>query len=493
MILRNFLCVSSALALGACVVGPDYAPPTAAVPAGFAHGNADGRDASGTTVDLARWWESFGDPQLNALVERALADNPTMAIAASRVRQARLQEIVARAEGKPSLGASSNVSRIDFSRNAGFSSLARQFSGGGSGDGGSGGVALPGGGITTYAVGFDASWELDVFGGARRGVQAATATTQAAEWNRRDAAITLVAEVVDAYFALRLDQQQIILAQNELAAHGRLAEIAGHTASVGLTPSVDILRARGDILATKARLDPLRADMDIRLHALALLLARPPESFNEQLTTVSAAQAAVPNVPIGLPSDIVRRRPDIRAAERRLAAATADIGVAVADLYPRFNLTSLVELLSSSLGNIFSSNSLQFVAGGAVQFPVIDWGRGKARVGLRREDREQAYVEYQSVVLGALRDVADSLARIESERRRNSTLKQALDDLEKQLHAAQAQYRAGISAQSPVLAAQIAMFEAEQQLATSDASLRQLTGGLFKAVGGGWSEIEVAR
>ncbi len=495
MTVKLLLGAAAALALAGCAVGPNYSAPAVAMPPGFAHASPPGAAAGG--VEVAQWWKNFHDPRLDALIARGLADNPDIAIAASRVRQARLQEIVARSSGRPNVGADISGSRVDFSRNAGFSSLARQFSGGANGGAGSGngGIALPGGGITTYAIGFDASWELDLFGGARRGAESARALAEVAEWSGRDAAVTLVTEIADAYRALRVDQTQIAIIGAELARQERLVEIAANTAAAGLTPGIDAVRARGDVTQSRARIEPYRADADIRIHALGILTGQEPEALSAELSVpvVPDPQVAgdvstpLPVVPVGLPADVLRRRPDVRAAERQLAAATADIGVAVADLYPKITLSSLVEVLSSSLGNLFSGNSFQFVGTGALKFPLIDWGRGKARVGLSREVREQAYVRYQAIVLGALRDVADPLAAIAAERRRNAALRQALGDARQQARVAASRRLAGIIAQDVVLAAEVRVLVAREALIDSDGRLFQLTGALFKAIGGGWS------
>ncbi len=373
-----------------------------------------------------------------------MTGNPDMAIAASRVRQARLQEIAARAVGKPTVDATGNASHIEFSKNAGFASLAQLFSGGagsGGGTGSAGGIALPGNSITTYAPGFDSSWELDLFGGGRRGVEAAVARTDAAIWTHRDAAVTLAAEVAQAYFALRLDQDQIGIAEQELDRQRRAIEIAGHIAKVGLVPQIDIPRQRGSISSLEARLEPLRADARVQIHALGILLGEPPEALDGELSQPGSPLTAVPAVPAGLPSDLLRRRPDIRAAERQLAAATADIGVAVADLYPKFTMTGAVQLLSTAFTNLFTGDSLQLSATGAAQFPLLDWGRRKATVRIRKEDREQAYTQYRATVLRALRDVEDPLARIDAEQRRNAALKRAVADAETVARSVEAQYR----------------------------------------------------
>lgn len=478
--------LAGAALLAGCTVGPNYEAPTLAVPPTFAEPQPS---VTGATVDPARWWTAFGDATLTSLVERALKDSPDVALAASRVRQARLQEIAAYAVGRPTVDAVGNVSHVEFSKNAGFSSLASLFSGGSGGGGSSGGgIALPGSGITTFAAGFDASWEIDLFGGGRRGVEGAVARTDAAIWSQRDAAVTLSAEVAQAYFALRQDQTQIAVIEEELERQRRALEIAGNVAKVGLTPQVDVTRQRQSITSLEARIEPLRADMRVRIHALGILLGTAPESLSAELTAPPAAPVAIPVVPAGLPSDLLRRRPDIRAAERQLAASTADIGVAVADLYPKFKLTGMAEFLSTSLASLLSRDSIQASGVGGVSFPLLDWGRRKATVNIRKEDREQAYLRYKATVLGALRDVEDPLARIDAERRRNAALKRAVADAESTTRAVDARYRTGFVAQNALIDAQIAVLSAREQLVASDAQLRLDTVALFKAIGGGWDE-----
>jgi NodT family efflux transporter outer membrane factor (OMF) lipoprotein len=473
--------------LAGCTVGPNYVAPTLAVPPAF----VGPQGMPGAAVDPARWWSSFGDPELDALVERALKGNPDIAIAASRVRQARVQEIVARSAGLPNVNATANASRVDFSKNAGFSSLARAF-GGGDSSGGTQGVALPGSGITTFSTGFDASWELDLFGGVRRSTEGARARTDAAVWSKRDAAVTLAAEVAQAYFALRLDQAQIATIEQELVRQRRALQIAGNIAKVGLVPQIDVTRQRGSITSTEARAEPIRADIAVRMHALAILLGEPPATLMTELAAPSPAALGVPSISAGLPSDLLRRRPDIRTAERDLAAATADIGVAVADLYPRFTLTGVAQLISTTLGSLFEGDSLQLTGTGAAQFPLLDWGRRKSTVKIREEDREQAYQRYRATVLQALRDVEDPLTQIAAERRRNAALQRAVVDAESSARSTESQYRTGFIAQDALLNAETQVLSAREQLVASDAQLRQLTAALFKALGGGWEAGEEA-
>lgn len=512
MISKRFLCALAPLSLAAgCTVGPNYTHPKLGVP--NAYEAPASAQPTGASVDPATWWTAFGDPELDRLIQRGLADSPDVAIAASRVRQARLQEIVAGAQDKPTIDAMGDVNHIHFSKNAGFSSLSQLFSGGsggsgggsgtgsGTGTGGAGtgsggssnsGVALPGGGITTFSAGFDANWELDLFGGARRGVEAAKAREEAAVWNKRDAAVTLSAEIADAYFALRLDQQQAQILRDEIARQQRALQISAHIAKVGLVPNVNVTRQNASITSLQAQLQPIVADQRVRAHAIGILLGQPPEALTPELLATTGMLGPVPVVPAGLPSDLLRRRPDIRASERQLAAATAEIGVAVADLYPKFSLTGVAELISSALSNLFTPDSFQWTATAAAQFPILDWGRRKATVGLRKEDRQQAYLDYQKTVLDALRDVEDPLAKIDAERRRNVALLHAVTDSETSAQSILAQYRTGFVAEDSLLNAQTDVLKARAQLAESNTTLRQETAALFKALGGGWQDDDTS-
>ena len=300
--------------------------------------------------------------------------------------------------------------------------------------------------------------------------------------------MTLAAEVADAYFALRLDQQQVQILNEEIARQQRALQIAAHIAKAGLVPNVDVTRQNASVTSLQAAIEPVRADIKVRAHALGILVGQAPEALTAELTPASDVLMRAPAVPAGLPSDLLRRRPDVRAAERQLAAATADIGVAVADLYPKFNLTGVAEFLSTALSNLFTGDSLQLTGSGAVQFPLLDWGKRKATVGMRKEDREQAYQNYKKTVLGALRDVEDPLVQIDAERRRNAALRQALVDSEAAAKAVEARYRTGFVAQDSLLNAQTDVLKAREQVAMSDTQLRQETAALFKALGGGWQE-----
>ncbi|WP_375380858.1 efflux transporter outer membrane subunit [uncultured Sphingomonas sp.] len=494
---RSRLLLASAaaatLALPGCTVGPNYVAPQLPTPPAFVSPQA--APPPGQAIDPAQWWSAFGDPILDRLVTRALANGPDIRTATSRVREARYQEIVAGAVNKPTVSGLAGYSRLSFSNNVGFgggasgASAGGSSAGGASGSSGSSGGALSGSSIGVFSLGFDASWELDLFGGGRRQREEAREQTEAAVWNRRDAAVTLAAEVANGYFMLRSDQSQQAIINDELVRQRRALEIAGNQALVGLTPQVDVVRQRAAITSTEARIEPLRADEQVRIHAIAILLGAAPGDLTGELSAPATELGAAPAIPAGLPSDLLRRRADVRAAERQLAAATADIGVATAQLYPSLSLTGLATLASSGLSNLISSNSLQTVGLGNAMFPVIDWGRRRATVGLRREEREQRYISYQQTVLGALRDVEDSLAQLDTERRRNATLRRAVVDAEETARSVEGQYRTGLTAQDPLLNAEANVLSAREQVVGSDSQLRQMTASLFKAIGGGWETL----
>ena len=481
-----------ALLLGGCMVGPNYRAPDQPAPAKYGETAPGEAPAPGGSLD--GWWHVYHDPELDRLVDMALADGLDVKTAAARIAEARAQERVARSGLFPQVNADGQVQSQRFSKNAGLSSLASAFGGGGQtgGQGGSNGgqsasgIALPGGFVTTYSLGFDASWELDIFGGTRRQMQSAAARTEAAVWNARDAQVSLVAEVVDDYFQIRQAQARELVARAEVARQTRNLQIMGETAQVGLVPEGDTIRQRAQLAQAQASVGPIVAEGKSQMHALAILLARTPDSMILELSQPGVTLPTPPIVPAGLPSELLRRRPDVRAAERNLAASTADIGVAVADLYPKFSLTGLADLISTKLSNLFSSDSLQVNGSAKASFPILDFGRRKGVVAQRKAQADEAYYQYQQTVLGALKDVEDALIRIRTEQQRNAQLRGGLADAERGLAAVDARYRTGLNDFTTVLNAQQSVLQDRDQLEQSDAQLRRDLVSLYKALGGGW-------
>jgi NodT family efflux transporter outer membrane factor (OMF) lipoprotein len=306
-------------------VGPDYRPPAVPVPETY----SGEPPAGAVTGDLAAWWTAFGDPVLDGLVARVRTGNLDIRQAAARVAEARAQERVVRARGGPSVNASAQAGYTRLSENALPAGLANL--GGGQAGGGSP-IGLPGEDFATFEAGFDASWELDLFGGQRRASEAAQARTEAAEWSARDAEVTLTGEVARTYLQYRALQRRIALADETLAAQRDELEFVRARTRNGLVATTDERRQQREIEQAAARREDLRAEAEVRMHALGTLLGLPPAALEEELARPPASVAGAMAIPPGLPSDLLRRRPDIRAAERKLAAATADIGVATADL-----------------------------------------------------------------------------------------------------------------------------------------------------------------
>ena len=466
---------AAALLLGGCTVGPDYREPQLAVPQRYLEAPA----APGATdADLAGWWRGFGDPRLSGLVERALAQNLDIEAAAARIREARALERAAGAGAMPRVAAEGSVTRQRISENA-----IPAPPGTGTPEGG--GFALPGEEFTTWRIGFDAGWEIDLFGRNVREREAARARAGAALWTYHDWQVSVAAEVAGAYLQLRAVQAQIAIAKTELARLQRLERLVSARARGGLVSAQEVAEQRSASAASAAAIPQLDARARTEIHALGVLTGSTPDALAAELVQ-PAALPTPPAVPAGLPSDLLRRRPDIRAAERELAAATADVGVAVADLYPRFSLSAAPALVSTALASLLEWGSRSFTAGAAIDWPLFDGGRRRATVEARTARQEQALIAYRKAVLAALQEVEDALSRVDGDRRRLSELEQAIAAAERSEEIARTRHRGGLVTLSDVLQAQARRHSLEEQLVETRDALNRDTIALFKALGGGW-------
>jgi outer membrane protein, multidrug efflux system len=462
------------LLLAGCTVGPDYAKPDLAVPAGYLEAPHPG------AAQLDRWWQGFGDAQLTSLVEQALQQNLDVEMASARLREARAHERVAGAEASPEVAAVASVTRQRISENA----IPIPP---GSGGGGGAGFALPGEEFTTWRAGFDASWEIDLFGRNRREREAAGARTGAAIWSRRDVQVSVAAEVASAYFRLRTLQARAANAAAELDRLQRFEQLVAARRRGGLVTGQDLEQQRSERARAAAAIPALEAQAKAEIHSLGVLTGQSPESLAAVLAPAAQLPAA-PAIPAGLPSDLLRRRPDIRVAERELAAATADIGVAVADLYPRFSLTAAPAMVSTALGSLLEWGSRSFSAGAALDRPIFDGGRRRATIEVRNAQQEQAMISYRKAVLAGLGDVEDSLANVSGHRQRLGELEQALATATRAEEIARTRYRGGLVTLTDVLQAQARRLTLEEQLIETRGTLARDTVALVKALGGGWSE-----
>lgn len=475
-----------------CTVGPQYDKPEVSTPPVYSDANALPRNAiTPAEADLSTWWMQFGDPELNALIARAIKGNLDLKTAASRVREAREQEIVAGAAALPKLNADADVNHTHISQNSGLSELASLFGGGAGGGGGSGGgsgFAPPGGGFTTYTVGFDASWEIDVFGGTRRAVEAAKAKSEQAIWTSRDSEVTVAAEVAGDYLMLRALQRQIAVARDEIGRQQETLALVKARRKFGFVTDLDVRQQQAQLSSVRATLPDLDAQARAQIHALGVLLGEQPEALENELASPRALPAHPPGVPVGLPSDLLRRRPDIRAAERALAASNAQIGVAVADLYPKFNLTGAFDFVSLDLKHLLDLSSRQYSGTAAVTWPVLAGGQIHANIRAMKEENLQALYAYRKAVVGALQDVEDALTRYGDEQKKNTALRETLAQAQGAAGIAVSQYRAGLSDVTPVLNAEGTVLNAQNQLVESDGTLDRDLVSLYKALGGGWKD-----
>ncbi|MCF2515485.1 efflux transporter outer membrane subunit [Sphingomonas sp. G124] len=477
--MKSKIALLSALLVGCTTVGPDYRQPDVAVPGQYLESNSE---SGASDTALTNWWLSFGDPKLSSLVERALSQNLDIEAAAARIREVRALEAVAGAGASPQVAAEGSITRQRISEHA-----IPAPPGGGAPGGGTSGFALPGESFTTWRIGFDASWEIDLFGRNRREREAAAARTGEAIWNRHDSEVTVAAEVASAYLRLRTLQARIANAEAELERQLRFEQLVGARTRGGLVTGQDLEQQRAERAAAAAAIPSLQAEAKAEIHALGVLTGTTPDALTADLSAPAALPSSPP-VPAGLPSDLLRRRPDIRAAERELAAATADIGVATADLYPRFSLTAAPALVSTALGSLLAWGSRSFSAGGAIDWPLFDGGRRRANVEVRNARQEQALIAYRKAVLTALQDVEDALSLTDGDRNQLARLEEALATATRAEEIARARYRGGLVTYSDVLVAQARRIALEEQVIETRGALARDNVALVKALGGGWQE-----
>jgi NodT family efflux transporter outer membrane factor (OMF) lipoprotein len=469
------------LLLGACTVGPDYHAPDAPSPASFAQ--AAGQTPLSRTVpekaDVAQWWTGFQDKTLDSLIARALAANLDLKTAVSRLRQAREEVIIAGAAEWPQVNATGSAARLHSNANL-ASRLGSQPGGG----------TAPGGGtdLKLYSAGFDATWELDIFGGTRRQVESAKANSDAALWQLHDNEVSLTAEIASTYFLLRAAQARLAVLTSEAARQNDTLTLVASRRKAGFVTQYDVDQQNVLLATTNAEIAPLEAEVAVAQHALAVLLAQPPEALYAELREPAPLPPVPVTVPTGLPSELLRRRPDVRVAERRLAAATANIGVAVADLYPKFNLIGAVSFSGNRFSNLFSSGNLGEVGYGGITWPIFSAGKIEANIRSKEEDRNQAYFSYQKAVLGAVRDAEDALARYRTDQQRLIALERAAESGRSSVEISSQQYRAGLAPYLNVLSAEANYLSVSGQLVQSRQALVTDLVSLYKALGGGWSE-----
>lgn len=476
--MKTRMAFAALLLAGCSTVGPNHRRPDVAVPAQF----AEPHDAHGLSdAELSSWWRQFGDPQLESLIARAIALNLDVQSAAARIREARARGLVAGSRSLPTLDAQASATRQRISENA------IPTPPGAGAPGSSGTFGLPGSEFSTFRLGLDASWEIDLFGGTRRSIEAAGARTGAAIWTRRDLQATAAAEVANAYFTLRTVQERMANAEEDLIRQSREGQLRHARFKGGLINGIEVEQQKSDAASAAAELPTLHAQSDAQIHAIGLLTGTTPEALIAELSPSKAIPAS-PEIPAGLPSDLLRRRPDIRAAEREIAAATADIGVATADLYPRISLTAAPALVSTALASLLDWGSRSYSVGASLLGPLFDGGKARANIAVADARQEQALIAYRKAVLTALKDVEDALSRTQADRERLSDLARSHDAAKRAEALSRTRFRGGLVTYSEVLTNQGKRLSVEKQMIEARGALARDSVALFKALGGGWPE-----
>jgi NodT family efflux transporter outer membrane factor (OMF) lipoprotein len=457
-------------------VGPDYATPEVPLPRSWVGVLGEGGTGPADAA-LARWWTGFQDPALDALVAEALDANLDLAAARARVTQARTLLVMAGAAGDLQVSAPAGAERGRPSENA---------FGGGTGTA----FAPPGQTTDFFVLGFDAAWELDLYGRTRREVEAAEADLQAVAAESRAVQVTLLAEVADSYLELRGAERRLAIAEDNVRAWTDTLALVSARRDGGLATELDVVRARAQLEDGRAAVPAQVAERGLAGHRLDVLLARPPG------TTLAAlppppGHPVLPALPIGLPTELLTRRPDIVRAERRLAAATARIGVAVADRFPRLDLAASLGLASSSTASLFERSSRAWSLGLGVDVPVMDGGRRSANVERAQAVADESLAAYRLAVLGALRETEDALLTHAGESERREALVRAEAEHRLATTLAGDLYGSGMTDFLDVLAAERDLHTAEDALAVSERELGRELVALYKALGGGWDDVGV--
>ena len=482
----------AALGLSACAVGPDFQRPKPDAPAAWSAPSSERADSKTDPNAKAEtaWWSSFGDPELTALVGRAAAANLDLKESAARIAEARAQREAAAAQGLPSVNGNGSWTGTQFSTTTTQGRLFNQF------DKISGvapvtGLSFPNP-YGQYQLGFDASWEIDLFGHVRRNVEAARASEEAAAWDERGAQVSLFGEVARAYVDLRGAQVRRVVTTANISTLKDLLELSRQRRQAGLSSDIDVSRASAEVSAAEAALPQIDRQILADINQLSRLLNLPPGALGAELRAPQRPPPVPPDVPVGLPSDLARRRPDILGAEARLHAAVAQQGVAIAELYPKVTLTGSGGVQSENLTHLLDWASRFGMIEPEVQVPIFDAGRRKANVRLQDARAHEAALDYAKTVLDALHEVDDAMTAYDAEQVRRTSLAATVEQNRTAMDLAMDRYKSGVGDYLSVLDAERTEEQNQLQLADSTAAVTTDLVALYKALGGGWDAAPAA-
>jgi NodT family efflux transporter outer membrane factor (OMF) lipoprotein len=491
-----------------CTVGPDFKASQPFAPASWLDWHkakpAPSQEPSQVATQPVdpQWWTAFGDPVLVALEDRVSDENLDVRTASVRLAESRAQRNVAGADQFPTFNGNASYTREKASNKGVFSAFGTSqgnaaSSGAGQGTSangtglGTGGIAASSSGFPPfdiYQYGFDASWELDLWGRVRREVEGADAAVAASAEARRAALISAQAELARDYMQLRGAQETLRITNENLSTAQQSLQLTRERAAGGLTTDLDVANAAAQVATTASQIPQLQQQQALAINAISLLLGEAPDALESVLVTPKPIPMVPPVVPIGLPSDLARRRPDIRQAEAQLHEATADIGVAIADFYPRVSLSGSVGIQATQFKNLDTLLSQQYAAGPSLTIPIFQGGQLRGTLELRNAQQQEAAVAYHRTVLAAWHDVDNALVAYDAEQRRRDQLARAVSASQQALGLARQRYQQGVADFLDVLTAERTLLAAQQQFADSTTTISTNLVALFKALGGGWEK-----
>jgi NodT family efflux transporter outer membrane factor (OMF) lipoprotein len=461
--------LSTVFMLSGCMtVGPNYSPPEMQTPEDWQKGVAGvAPDKQSEQEILAKWWTTFNDPVLSDLMERSVAGNLNLKQALNSVRQARIQRGITDADRFPSVNSSGSAGRT-YSKD-----MSGDFTG-----------------TNSFRLGLDASWEVDLFGGIRRSIEAADANLEATEESYRDVLVSLLAEVALNYIEVRSYQAQLLVAESNLRSQEETYNITQWRYQAGLTMGLDVENASKNLEQTRSQIPSLKSGLEQAKNRIAVLIGREPGALDSEIDEYRPVPVAPNEIALGIPADLLRRRPDLRKAERELAAQTAKIGVAEADLYPKIALSGNIGLSALNLGDLFSSDSLSTGASSGISWPVYSAGRIMKNIEIQYVAQEQRLIVYRAALLTALEDVENAMTSYTYDLARRASLLKASESAEQAAETSRAQYSSGLMDFQSVLEAERTLLSFQNNVVQSDAQIIKDLVGLYKALGGGWSSFE---
>jgi NodT family efflux transporter outer membrane factor (OMF) lipoprotein len=510
--------ILSLLLLGGCAVGPDFEKPSSKAPEKWSDLPAKTVQANSelpsSTIQAAAdttWWKQFNDPLLSSLVERALRDNMTLRTASTLLAQSRAQRGIAGADQFPMLNGNASYTRFKPSQE-GILSLSKTLMGAGgtasaaNGTGmstsangtGVGAIGISAAGIqpfNLYQYGFDASWEVDLWGRVRRELESAEAGVEASREEHHDAQLSVIAEVAKNYIELRRLQGSRDIAQQRRDVAQEQLDLIGQQAARGVVTDIEVETAKAGLANVQAELPQLDQQIEQTVNQLSLLLSRQPGTLTAELSAPRPVPAIPARVRIGLPSELAQRRPDIREAEARLHGALADIGMATAEFYPRFTLSGSAGLQALNFRNLGNWAALQYAMGPTVTLPLFQGGRLTSTLELRQAEHQQAAIAYHNTVLSAWHEIDNNLSAYHESQRRQQALLTSVRSNAQALTLGRQRYQQGVADFLPVLQARSILLQSQQAEINGAGTMATNVVALYKALGGGWQvtqEQEVA-